>query len=318
MKALVTGSAGFVGRYMVQALVDRGYEVFGIDINPWVGTTPFGYKHAQCDCREYFKVKDYDHQKYDLVVHLAAIVGGRNTIEYEPLRVATDLSIDAEMFNWAIRSEQDRVVYYSSSAAYPTYLQESDNVSAALHEDHIDVSHGVRLIGMPDQTYGWSKLTGEMLAQHAQLSGTRVNVFRPFSGYGSDQSLDYPFPSLIKRVTDKCSPFRIWSDGTQTRDWIHIEDIVEATLTITERDCPTPINLCTGRGISFNDLASLMFDIAIDLGIIKSVPEIEHILDAPRGVTYRVGNPSRMNLFYTPRISLEEGIRQALLTMMRG
>jgi hypothetical protein len=51
------------------------------------------------------------------VVHLAAIVGGRSTIEGAPLSVAVDLSLDAELFNWALRTRPGRIVYFSSSAA---------------------------------------------------------------------------------------------------------------------------------------------------------------------------------------------------------
>ena len=72
------------------------------------------------DCRDFFKVCD---DKFDLIVHLAAIVGGRETIENDPLSVATDLSIDAEFFNWAVRTKQKKVIYFSSSAAYPISLQ---------------------------------------------------------------------------------------------------------------------------------------------------------------------------------------------------
>ena len=62
-------------------------------------------------------------------------------------------------------------------------------------------------IKSPDYTYGWAKLSGEYLAMFAKQYGKKVHVFRPFSGYGETQDLDYPFPSFIKRIKEKHESF---------------------------------------------------------------------------------------------------------------
>lgn len=290
MKILITGHEGFVGRHFVKKLKD--HEITGLDIK------------SGNDCRDFFKK---DNTKFDLVIHLAAIVGGRSTIEGNPIAVATDLSIDAEMFNWAVRTNPSHVVYYSSSAAYPIELQnklENNNPAPYfLKESDIDLDN----IKNPDMTYGWAKLTGEMLAKFArEKHGLNVHVFRPFSGYGTDQDLDYPFPSFIKRAKDGLDPFPIWSDGLQVRDWIHIDDIVEATLKAVELNITQPINLGTARPINFIELAYLITDLA------GYTPEFECQVDKPRGVGFRCSNNSLMTSFYEPKISLEEGIWKAL------
>lgn len=295
-KALVSGHMGFVGRNFVRKLEAQGWDITGVDI---VSENPV-------DARDFFR-KDNTH--YDLVVHLAAVVGGRATIEGAPLSVAVDLAIDSEAFQWALRTKPDHFIYYSSSAAYPIWLQEekdnsifSRNNAHRLKESDIDLND----IGNPDLTYGWSKLTGEMLASHAQEAGVRVHVFRPFSGYGSDQALDYPFPSFIARAKRRNNPFEIWGNGEQVRDWIHIEDIVDATIAAVTEDVEGPINLCSGRPISFNELATLVTE---EVGY---KPWFDHKLSAPKGVHYRVGDPTKLNTFYQPKISLEEGISRAL------
>lgn len=295
MKILITGSEGFVGRHFMKKL--DGHDITEVDI---VHKNPI-------DARDFFRKDD---TKYDLVIHLAAVVGGRATIEGAPLSVAVDLAIDSEAFHWALRTRPSHFVYYSSSAAYPIWLQEErDNTiysrpnTYKLKESDIDLSD----IANPDLTYGWSKLTGEMLASHTQKEGLKVHVFRPFSGYGSDQALDYPFPSFIQRIKRKADPFEIWGNGMQTRDWIHIDDIVDATLAAVDQDIEGPINLCTGRPMSFNGLACLMLQEA------KQSAMFDHKLNAPKGVHYRVGDPTKMNTFYTPKVSLEEGIRRALI-----
>lgn len=281
-KILITGSRGFIGRHFWRALEDN--ELTGIDI-----------KEGN-DCRDFFKTSG---EKFDLVIHCAAIVGGRLKIENEPLSIATDLSIDAEMFNWAIKTRPGKVVYFSSSAVYPVRLQRGTYI---LEEEDLDLEH----IDNPDVMYGWSKLSGEMIAKYARKMGLDVYVFRPASGYGEDQDLDYPFPSLIKRIKDREDPFEIWGTGEQTRDFIHVDDIVGAVLKAIEINIDYPVNLSRGEPISFNALARMMFEIS------GFKPEIKHLLDKPMGVFYRVLNPSKMLSFYRPRIGLLNGITRAL------
>jgi nucleoside-diphosphate-sugar epimerase len=281
---LITGDAGFVGRHFHKYLAGQGHTILGIDIVNGV------------DARDFFRTND---TKFDLVIHLAAVVGGRATIEGEPLSLAVDLSIDAEMFGWALRTKPGKIVYFSSSAAYPTKLQ-------SLRKSHRLIESDINLddISNPDLTYGWAKLTGEMLANHARNQGLDVYVFRPFSGYGSDQDLSYPFPSFIERGKRKANPFQIWGDGNQVRDFIHIDDIVEAVFAAIDCGIHT-VNLATGRATSFNELGRLV----VEIGGFET--EFEHILEAPRGVSYRVGDPTLMNTFYRHKISLEEGIERA-------
>ncbi len=284
MKILITGDSGFVGGYFHKAL--DGHDIVGVDIKNGI------------DARKFFAT---DETCFDLVVHLAAIVGGRATIEGEPLSVAVDLAIDSELFQWALRTKPGRIVYYSSSAAYPIKLQDYGSTHQLVETD-IDLND----IQSPDYTYGWAKLTGEMLAGYAEKEGLRVHVFRPFSGYGEDQSLDYPFPSFIKRGVDKANPFKIWGSGNQVRDFIHMDDVVAATIEAVRQDVQGPINLGLGRPTSFNELAAL---VSSECGY---SPEIEHVLGAPEGVQYRCSDPAKMLSFYTPKISLEEGISRAV------
>jgi nucleoside-diphosphate-sugar epimerase len=285
MKILITGDAGFVGRAFHRALDDKGHDITGIDIANGI------------DCRDFFKKDD---TKYDVVIHLAAIVGGRATIEGNPLAVASDLAIDSDMFQWAVRTRPKHLVYYSSSAAYPIYLQKAA-YKQLLREPDINLNH----IRNPDYSYGWAKLTGETLAQYARAEGIKVSVLRPFSGYGSDQALDYPFPSLIARGKAKLDPFEIWGTGEQVRDFIHIDDVVAATFEAITNNVKT-LNLCTGRPTSFIQLAEM---IMLAQGYLA--PIRKH-LAKPSGVEYRVGDPTKMLKIYEPKITLEEGIARAL------
>lgn len=285
MRILITGHRGFVGRHFVRAL--QSHDLTLIDIQEGK------------DARDFFR---YNDTRYELVVHLAAVVGGRAMIEGQPLALAVDLSIDAEMASWALRTKPAQIIYFSSSAAYPTRLQKSGS-NHRLSESDLNL----RSIEQPDLTYGWAKLTGEMLCNYLRQSGLNVLVVRPFSGYAADQSLDYPFPSLIKRAHEHEDPFMVWGSTHTVRDWIHIDDVVEASLLFARHRLSVTVNLCTGIATSFQNLAEMM---TFQAGY---SPVIKAMVDAPAGVAYRVGDPTLMHsLGYVPRISLEEGVSRAL------
>lgn len=298
--ALVTGGGGFVGRHIVAALVGEDYEVDAVDLEFPQQSWLAGARLVQGDVRHFFARTG--HQHYDLVVHCAAVVGGRTFIDGQPLRLAAeDLSIDAELFRWALVDRPGRIVYFSSSAAYPVALQ--GHAGWRLAEADIDP----RLPGEADATYGLVKLVGERLAAEANAAGIPTYVFRPFSGYGSDQATDYPFAAFIDRAARGADPFEVWGDGTQVRDFIHIDDVVAAVLTALDVDERGPLNLGTGRATSFLRLASLVI-----AAVPGYAPGVKVVPGAPTGVAYRVADTTRMQALYRPRTTLEEGIRLAL------
>lgn len=305
MRALVTGSSGFVGRHMVKELKHRQYEVMEWDLqNGWNAVTEFS--------RAYNTV-------YDLVVHCAYHVGGRAAIDGKNMNFAKNLQLDAAMFDWAVRSGQGRVLYFSSSAAYPVWLQnkcqEGCDVGACqegpvrLTEDRIEYDQP----DLPDANYGWAKLTGERLAADARKSGLRVTVVRPFSGYGADQSLDYPFPSIVARAAR--GDLTVWGPKGQSRDWIHVRDVVLGSLAVAEAGTELPVNLGTGRAVEMGQLAGLVYQ-STEAGSMLSSDEIQKLVtydeSKPTGVFFRVADTARLNQFYTPEISLEEGIAETL------
>ena len=283
LKVLITGGDGFVGRYFTKALNDGTNVIDIVD------------KKTGFDCRRFFK--EYPDIQYDLVIHLAAIVGGRESIEGRPMAVADNLSIDSEFFQWCLTSKPKKIVYFSSSAAYPTHLQE--HIDTRLTESDIDLKH---LRGTADMTYGWSKVTGEFLAQFVD----NVHIFRPFSGYGTDQDLNYPFPMYVDRAKKKSDPFEVWGPGTQTRDFIHIKDIIEAVFAAIDNNVTGAINLGWGRATSFLELAEMCMRVVGYKGEIVTRPE------KPVGCMHRVSDNTKLLSFYTPKITLEEGISRAV------
>ena len=206
-------------------------------------------------------------------------------------------SIDSEFFQWCLKTNPKKIVYFSSSAAYAIDAQQYP--SMRLRESSISF---IDYLGVPDMTYGWSKLTGEFLSQFVP----NVHIFRPFSGYGWDQDLTYPFPMYVKRALDRQDPFEVWGPGTQTRDFIHMSDVVNAVMTAVYENITGPINLGTGRSTSFLELAWLCMEAVGYNGAIKTNP------DKPVGCMHRVSDNTKLLSFYTPKITLEEGIAEAV------
>lgn len=317
-KSLVTGGAGFVGRHLVHRLLERGDEVYCVDSvvpltggmlpNNWPLYDPRDYNNFHWyhqDCREFFaRSADTD---FDYCFHLAAMVGGRQMIENNPLVVAEDLSIDSEYWCWAKRTRPGKTACFSSSAAYPVKFQRPEGY-VLLTEEMISFGDD---IGMPDMSYGWAKLTCEYLARLAyEKHGLRSCSYRPFSGYGEDQDDSYPFPSICKRaISNKGNrDLKVWGSGRQMRDFIHIEDCVTGVLqTIDQVNNGEAVNLSTGIYTSFIDFAALAAKIC------GYEPKISGTSDTPEGVFARGGDTARQRqLGFSHSIAFEDGIRRAI------
>lgn len=296
-RALVTGSAGFLGRHFAERLERDGWDVFRVDTSGSDGREPV---NAHTVFRD-------DETRYDLVVHAAYRVGGRAAIDGDRTALAQNLALDSALFTWAMITNPHHVLYLSSAAAYPVHLQDV-RYAVRLHEDELNHRQPATPVN-PDTDYGWAKLTGEKLALNAQRLDLSVSVVRVFSGYGHDQDLTYPFPAIVRRVYEhRSGPLEVWGPPGQTRDWVHVDDVVGAALAVVENEERRPVNVCTGVGTEFGDLARLT---ASALGRRGFVREIAYDLDRPTGVLYRVGDPGRLYQHYVPKISIQEGLYRA-------
>ncbi len=333
---LVSGGCGFVGRNVVKRLLNTTNDkIFVID-DLSIGRHPSqwldGFQSKKQgdleiigeDERFYFWQGDFrnllfymrqnpryiqetyklDFERFSDVFHFAAIVGGRLKIDGDPLMVALDLSIDSEFFYWITRHKPERVLYPSSSAAYPTSLQTVEG-AVQLREGDIDFNKN---LGTPDMTYGWTKLTGEFLALiAAKHYGISIVCIRPFSGYGEDQETDYPVPAIARRAANKENPFEVWGSGKQGRDFVHIDDIIDFIQILMDNVSDgTAYNIGSGKLTSFLELIDVFSDIA------GYKPTIKPLLDKPVGVHSRYCDMSLVEekFGWMPKISLKEGMRR--------
>ena len=340
--SLVTGGCGFVGRHLIDRLLGLGHDIWVVDDlstgmlpDQWlrprasqatdegalkkyvVGGHSVTFLHedlAITMLRQLGVFKDgtvIEFPKFDYVFALASVVGGRTKIDYDPMGVAVDLAIDSLFFLWLSRNKEKvgRILYASSSAAYPVNRQKAEG-HLALQESMIDFTSGE--LGQPDMTYGWSKLTGEYLSRLAVAHyGLKIACVRPFSGYGEDQDLTYPTPAIAFRVARGDDPVMVWGTGRQGRDFVHIEDCISAMwLAVNVIEDGSGINIGTGILTSFIEATQLFLKLDGRSAMIKPM------IDKPVGVQFRYCDPTAMKavLGWEPEISLEEGFRRVLRT----
>lgn len=307
---LVTGGCGFIGRHFTKKMVGLGYSVTIVDnmVSKSALLPENWANHLKCDF-EFVNMDILDYLKntktsFDIIIHASAIVGGRETIENDPLLISYNITIDNELFRWIEKNPVKHLVYFSSSAVYPISLQTFENNRKLKLED-IDVFNDK--IAIPDLTYGWSKLTGEfLLSILSKRVDTTISIYRPFSGYGEDQHESYPFPSIMRKVLANTDTVDIWSDAV--RDFVYIDDIVDYVLTTCFHDKKINIlNIGTGIPTSMSQLAKTIAHIALNKNI-----DINILDDKPKGVYYRVSSDNEdykwNSLAYGIQKSLESGI----------
>jgi UDP-glucose 4-epimerase len=306
MRVLVTGGAGFLGRHFVHHHLEQGDYVVSVD--DLSAHEPTDVPADVMDVTEVADIIEWmatSAEKFDLAYHFAAPVGGRLKIEGDPLFNAHSLGIDEAFFRWA-PGRVGRAVYPSSSAVYGKWHQR-DLAATALSEDMYLPGASSRW-PVPDEMYGFTKLAGEFLAYKAAPYGLNTLCIRPFSGYGEGQSFDYPVPSIARRAIRKENPLTIWGSGEQSRDFIHVSDVVAGTL--ARLDYPlngqNSMNLGSGHAVTFRMVAELC------AGLVGYQPEIVSDESKPEGVKKRFANVERMHTYYEAKVPLRVGLKRVL------
>jgi nucleoside-diphosphate-sugar epimerase len=268
--ALVTGSGGFVGRHLLPKLEAAGYKVQGLE------------KNLGADLLRYMDIfNGPSNKRFDVIVHLAANIESIDKrLQLNSVDAYFDIGLDLRVAKFVELNPPTEAFIAMSSCAV-------DN---------------------PKDPYAYVKLTLEKFCQRLHLQGIPVSILRPFSGYGADQALSYPFPAIVDRAMRREDPLTVWGSVNTVRDWIHIEDLTDAIMWAI-KDAPrgVPIDIGTGIGTPFHVLAT---NIAHAAGY---YPRIESRDDKPTSGTFRVAIPDlAQDHGFTTKISLMEGIKDAI------
>lgn len=297
--SLVTGGAGFIGHHLVKALHDRGDTVRVVDNNAG-GYFPervvVGVEYNDYDIADpqYEKQLVADCAGVDHVYHLAALPRVQVSID-DPVGTArVNIVGTVAVLNAAHKAGVKRVVFASSSSVY------GDTGRLPLHEDNQPV---------PMSPYARHKLQGEQYCEDFAHEPFKLQTacLRFFNVYGPGADPNGAYALVVAKFLEQKrsgKPLTITGDGTQTRDFTHVFDVVRAMIMAAEDGeewWGDVINIGGGRQISVNQVAEL---------IGGPVTHIEARLE-PHDTLASIGR-AKEYLGWKPQVSFEEGIRQLL------
>ena len=247
-RVAVTGGAGFLGSVVVEKLRERGCREI------------FVPRSAEYDLRDREAIQRlYETARPDIVLHLAAVVGGIAANRDNPGRFFYDNAImGLQLIEQARQMGVKKFVAVGTVCAYPK------DTPIPFHEDDL-------WNGYPEETnapYGLAKkmMLTQLQAYREQYGFSGIYLL-PVNLYGPRDNFDPPTSHVIPALIRKCAEAKragraeitLWGDGTPTREFLYVEDAAEGLLLATERyDGPLPVNLGTGQEIAIADLARLI------------------------------------------------------------
>lgn len=306
---LVAGGGGFIGGWIVDALLEQGAKsVRVIDVkqqNDWYQLHDRA-ENIQSDLsllEETKKAVD----GIDIVINLAADMGGMGFIENNKAKCMLSVLINTNLLKSSMTQEIESFFFASSACVYRNDLQKNKDAHPLKEEDAYPAS--------PEDGYGWEKLFSERMTRHFNEDfglNCRIarfhNVYGPYGTYdgGREKAPAAICRKIAHAKKNGLRSIEIWGDGTQTRSFMYAQDCVTGVFKLLDSDFVEPINLGSSRQISINELVTIVENIA---GIKL---EREYNLDAPRGVNGRNSDNTLIKeiLGWEPNYSLEIGLEQ--------
>lgn len=307
MKYLVTGGAGFIGSHLVERLVRDGHQVRVLDDF----STGRRENLAQVADSQRLDIRRGDVrladdvrravQGMDGVFHLAALVSVQLSLEDPPRSFDINVRGAMNVLETARTAQVQRVVLASSAAVY------GDTAGPAREE------------GTPTNPlspYALDKLVAEQYAAlYSRLYGVATVALRYFNVYGSRQDPASPYSGVISVFADRIRQRRevaVYGDGEQTRDFVHVSDVVQANMAAMTAPYTgfAVCNVGTGRAVSINRLLETL---SRQVGW---QPPVEHRPARAGDIRHSCAEIGRARtlLGYAPQRDLDAGLRELVTT----
>lgn len=302
MKILVTGGAGFIGRWVVKRLLEDGHRVMAFDdlsngqmvnIKEFLNLPSFSF--IKGDIKDRNALSELFQEDFDLVYHLAASINVQDSID-EPRTTFDNDVLGTFNVLEECREKNIKMVFMSTCMVY----------SRSSEAGGITEEHPVK----PASPYAASKLSGEALTlSYYYAYGLPTVVVRPFNTYGPFQksSGEGGVVAIFIQRDLEGQDLQIYGDGTQTRDLLFVEDCADFVIKagMDSRADGQVLNAGLGRDVSINELAELICE---DAARIKHIPHI-HPQSEIQKLLCNYDKAGEL-LGWEPRVSLEEGLRR--------
>lgn len=301
MKILVTGGSGFIGSHLVDRYINLGHEVIVIDdlstgsrehINTKAKYIITSLSNPQLNQI----IRDI---KPDIINHNAAQCNVRFSVDHPSIDIEKNIVNTIRLLNAAGNAQVSKIIFASTGGA--------------VYGDTSQIAITETTQCLPRSPYGINKLAAEnYIRMYAQVYGYEWLILRYSNVYGPRQNPRGEsgiISIMIDRIRRGKKPV-LFGNGEQVRDFIHIEDVIDANMLLHKFDLITNdiLNVGTQRGTSINNLVNIMSGILHQTIIPEYVP-------AKKGdLLWNVlCNEKLTKLGWVPKISLEEGIEELLI-----
>jgi GDP-L-fucose synthase len=300
-KVLVTGSNGFLGKYVVEELEKRNVNEL------------FLPSSQECDLRIQKNCKRVV-SDVDIIFHVAGTVGGIQYMNNNPARVFYDnLMMGTHLIEEAKNGDIEKLILVGTVCSYPKFA------SIPFNEKQI-------WEGYPEETnasYGLAKkmqlVQSEAYRKQYEFNSISViptNMYGPTDNFSEESS--HVIPGIIKKIYDakesQSEKIVLWGDGSPTRDFLHVRDTAKGIILAAEKyNESSPINLGSELEISIRDLSEMIKDLMDFSGV------IEWDDSKPNGQPRRcVSNVrARELLGFEPKTKIREGLKETITWFMK-
>jgi nucleoside-diphosphate-sugar epimerase len=297
--ALITGGAGFIGTHLAKRLLAEAFDVIIIDNLSWGRTdrVPEGVQLIRGDIAELGVLQQID-APVSHVFHLAALISAQESLSNPDAYVRTNVNGTLRLIEQCAAWRGCRLIFASTSGVY------AGTPDAIKRETDTPV---------PRTVYALTKLAGEhLLAIYRQLHGFDDVSLRFFNVYGPGQGTEHPYANVACRFAHAAAlglPVQLYGDGSHTRDFVYIDDVVTAIVAAALRPVTHRIlNVGTGIQSSIGEVLDLVQEMAgIKLAVDRR-PAWRNDIDAIEADCAR----SRKALGLAATIDLREGLRRTI------